>query len=1099
MKGSRGARGWARLALAFGFVAAAVPVRHAEAGRAWIEDPTGSAVLQVAFREMPTYEDLAEAQSALTRAAQLLCDATEGQVRISQIRLVASPSTKDIAALWFHNDDAASGGPYDAAGGDLRRLGAHMDVFASARLRPDRLAHLIGHHAFGLGDQYDDQRRRGDACGVGPGFDASLLDETNHSLMQASGGMRCLDGPLLGQTCLRDDQCAGSVCRAELASEFSIPGNHDLLRGDGNVCPSAVATSRVRLGGLLPARSELVPAFDGTDFLSARATSAWRRELEVFGPAGGQPGLRLQLYLSHLSRLVWQLTVAADAADFGGKGGELLVLRSWTLTFNDDFSLAGVSPVELRLELPPSGGRGPVEFAIDLGSRNPQGRSNPGEGFDGLQMVTAGSIDIDVRGDGAPGCAAPWCASSWNGRTGRWELSEQSLLHEGASDWQTLAANLPFLVPPFAGVTVDPPAVCQVAPQFFTEILGADQVVLVLDTSTSTGMRTDGRAGEVCANGRDDDDDDVVDEPDCADSRLEYERLAARVFLELADSRALQVGVVSMHTDAEIVSDVEGVDGPRRTVLGAMLASLDADGDTALGTGLERAQEALQKFERAARSRHVILMTDGSNNVGVAPGQEPRRIDPLLYRVFTVGIGSAADQMTLSAVAARSGGVAYGAARANDAPAILAELAARHAGSAPALPRTPFDLARPGEAKAVATSLEFEIPVEEKSRELVVYLGTRNDRIDDWRLLFELRSPEGESIDETSGQARTERGFVVVRVLDPRPGRWSLRVLPAGRGVQHSDVLAWTQQPNADFFAEADPRLASVSRGVRITARPSYVSDIDGDVAVDGVVRRPDGSEVPVRLERDPITRAWGSSFEAFSGRGLYDVRLHLRVGEDARPALGEPIFPGPARVLRRVVPFERHATASFFVADGGAPPCATPDCDDDGLADALETGCPEDADGDGMPNRFDADSDNDERFDGAEGTGDSDADGVPDWCDAQTSPDSIAGAIEAEQAAVAAACGEEAALSRDRLRTSLSTLRRIVQVLRTKSGVPAAERDDLVQRLEQAIRLKKQASVISEVLPEFCRKFQARIEDALVVERGLQARVDALLLGPAR
>src|SRR6187549_84404 len=40
---------------------------NASAGRGWIEDPTGRTALQVAFRETPSYEDLAEAQAALTR------------------------------------------------------------------------------------------------------------------------------------------------------------------------------------------------------------------------------------------------------------------------------------------------------------------------------------------------------------------------------------------------------------------------------------------------------------------------------------------------------------------------------------------------------------------------------------------------------------------------------------------------------------------------------------------------------------------------------------------------------------------------------------------------------------------------------------------------------------------------------------------------------------------------------------------------------------------------------------------------------------------------------------------------------------------------
>jgi hypothetical protein len=1093
---SRGEHSAARWAAA-GFVAALLALASdAAAGRGWIEDPTGRTVLQVAFREPPSYEDLAEAQAALTRTAAILCDATEGQVRIAQIRLVSAPASEDLAALWLHEGDAASGGPYDAGGGDFRRLGAHMDVFASARLRPDRLAHLLAHHMFGLGDQYDDQRRRGSTCGVGPGFDRGRMDETNHSIMQAGGGMQCMDGPLLGQDCLRDDECGGSQCKAVLSSEFSTPLNHDLERGTGAACPRPSPISRVRLGGLLPVRSDLVHAFDSRDFLSARATSAWHQEVEVLGPAGTLPGTRLQFYLSHTGRLSWQLSVGVESSEVGGRKGELTMLQTWALLFNDDYSLASTHPQDMRFHIP-AGGRGPVEVTVDLGTRNPDAIKRSGLGYDGLQMVTAGTAQVSVVVDGVVGCSADWCASSWNEATSRWELSEQSLLHGGMSDWQTLTRNLPFLVAPAFHVSPESPPLCQTPPQFFADVMGAEQVVLVLDTSRSMGTRVDGRPGEVCSNGADDDTDGHTDEPDCADSRLEYERIAARAFLALAEDRDFQVGVVAMHTDAELVSEVEEAGGARRAVLGAVLGSLTADGDTAIGTALERAQEALQKVERVARSRSVILMTDGARNVGVEAGQERRIIDPLLYRVFTVGIGSGADELALSAIAARSGGVAYSAARATGTPGILAELAARHAGAQPILPRTPFVLARPGEAKAVASSLDFEIAVEEKARELVVFLGSMNERIDDWRLLFELRAPGGARIDDTSPQSHDERGFVVVRVADPKPGRWLLRLLPGGRGIQHSEVLAWTSQANADLFVDADPRLASVQRPVRISARPSYVSDIEGDVQIEGTVRRPDGSEVPIQLARHPMTRNWGIEFNSFSGRGLYEIRLRMRVGEASAPALGEPVFPGPPRVLIRVVPFERTATASFFVADGAPPACSAPDCDDDGLADKLETGCADDADGDGTINRFDADSDNDELLDGEEGATDLDKDGVPDFCDAETTPSSLGAAIEAAEAAIEAACGPDVAVSRERLRASLSALRRIVQALRTQTGVPADVRDDVVKRLEQAIGLTKQAAVISDVLPEFCRKYQSRLQEALLIERDLRPRVDPYLAGP--
>jgi hypothetical protein len=1093
---SRGKRRSAMRLAALGTIAISAVAGLASpsfAGRGSIEDPTGRTVLQVGFREPPTYEDLAEAQAALTRAAAILCDATEGQIRISQIRLVSAPASEDLAALWLHDEEAASGGPYDATGADLRRLGAHMDVFASARLRPDRLAHLLAHHMFGLGDQFDDQRRRGSTCGVGPGFDRGRMDETNHSIMQAGGGMQCRDGPLIGQDCLRDDECGGSQCKAVLASEFSTPLNHDLERGGGSACPRPSPASRVRLVGTLPVKSELVHAFDSGDLLSARATSAWHQQVEVLGATGKLPGVKLQFFLSHTGRLSWQLSVGVDASEIGGRKGELTILKTWALLFNDDYSLAATNPEDMRFQLPAGG----PEAAIDVGTRNPQAIRRSGQGYDGLQMVTAGTAQVDVLVDGVVGCSAPWCAESWNEATSRWELSEQSLLHLGQSDWQTLTRNLPFLVAPAFKVAADPPPVCQTPPQFFADVMGADQVALVLDTSRSMGTRVDGRPGEVCSNGSDDDTDGHTDEPDCADSRLEYERVAVRAFLALAEDRNLQVGVVAMHTDAELVSEVEEVGGARRAVLGAVLGSLVADGDTAIGTALERAQEALQKVERVARSRTVVLVTDGARNVGVDPGQEKRIVDPLLYRVHTVGIGSGADELSLSAIAARSGGVAYSAARATATPGIFAELAARHAGSAPILPRTPFVLARPGEARAVASSLEFEIPVEEKARELVVFLGSMNERIDDWRLLFELRSPGGERVDDTSPLSHEERGFVVVRIADPKPGRWMLRLLPGGHGVQHSEVLAYTNQANADLFVDADPRLASVQRPVRISARPSYISDIEGDVQIEGTVRRPDGSEVPVQLSRHPITRNWGIEFNSFSGRGLYEIRLRMRVGEAAMPALGEPVFPGPSRLLMRVVPFERTVTASFFVADGPVPVCSAPDCDDDGLLDKLEAGCTEDADGDGSINRFDADSDNDELLDGEEGTTDLDQDGIPDFCDAETVPGSLGAAIDAAEAAIANACGPDVAASRERLRASLSALRRIVQALRTHSAVPGDARDDVVERLEQAIGLTKQAAVISDVLPEFCRKYQSRLEEALLIERELRPRVDPYLMGP--
>lgn len=1066
----------------------------APAGVGTIDDPTGGAALQVSFRRTPSFQDLAEAQAALTRMAALVCDATEGQVRFERIRLTSSPAEQDAAGLWFHDEMAASGGAFEADASGLGRLGSHMDVYPSAALDPAALAHLVAHHAFGLGDQYDEQRRRGGSCGIGPGFDADRLDERNHSLMQAAGGLRCSEGALAGERCARDDECQGYPCVAVLASEFSVASNHDLLRGEGGVCPRPEAVSRLSISGILPRSSEPLSTLDTSDYLLARATSAWHGEVEVLDATGALPGIVLHLYLAHTAPLDWQLSVAVDGGDLGRTRGELVVLRRWSLRFNEDFSLASVEPSRMIFELPGSSSKPATEVAIDLGTENPDPAGEPGLGYDGLQMTASGAVSVELAVDGIASCDAPWCASSWNETTARWEVSEQTLLHDGRSDWETLAERYPFLSPPTDLPAADPPAACETPPEFVAEIMGADQVVLVLDTSRSMGMRVDDQAGEVCANGIDDDDDGFADESDCAESRLAFERVAARAFLELARHRKVEVGLVAMHTDAEVLSGIESLSPERVSALGALLGSLRAEGDTAIGTALARSGEAFDQVARGGRSRWALLLTDGTRNVGSEPGQEARDLDPFRMRVFGVGIDSGADLFTLSALAARSGGETYAAEDASALTGVLAEIAARNGGHALLMPRTTFALRRDGGKTAAPAAAEFALEVEEQADAIVVVLAARNPRLASWRLLFELRGPRGERYDDASAHATVEDGFAVLRVTDPGPGRWSLRVLADASGPQRSDVVVWTEQAKAELVADVAPTLVPASSSARIGARLAYGGDLDGDVRIDGTVLRPDGSSEPVAFVRDRLTQAWSADFDRYAGRGLYQVRVRATVGENALPALGERIFHGPSRAPVRVVPFGRSTTTSFYLA-AATPACQGSDCDGDGIANAVEDRCATDVDGDGLDNRYDVDTDNDELFDFIEGTADVDRDGIPDFCDPESTPTSMASVIEAQTKASDRACEADGAEGVEELRASLTAVRRIVQVVRTRSGVPDDTRRRIVEDLERVIALKKQALVIGDVLPEFCSKYRQRLADALALERALQSDIDTILL----
>ncbi len=124
------------------------------AGHGSMEDPTGRTAIEVNFRSPPTYQQVAETQAALTRMAALICDATEGQVRLRRVRMTTGEVDEDLAAFWLHSSQTRSGGDFFADGSGLERLGSHMDLYAGELARPDRLAPLFAHHAFGLGDQF---------------------------------------------------------------------------------------------------------------------------------------------------------------------------------------------------------------------------------------------------------------------------------------------------------------------------------------------------------------------------------------------------------------------------------------------------------------------------------------------------------------------------------------------------------------------------------------------------------------------------------------------------------------------------------------------------------------------------------------------------------------------------------------------------------------------------------------------------------------------------------------------------------------------------------------------------------------------------------
>lgn len=174
-------------------------------------NPDGTMDFSVNFRYVPTPADLARIQAELNVANNIICDATDGQARFGTITITAGSDREDQADIWIYAEDGRSGLTFWFNGSGFGRLGAHINLFQGG-IDGGVIAHELGHLAFGLGDEYDEQCRWGGPCGIGPCFDPGAVNGQNNSLMQQDG---------IDQT------------------ELCVATNHDLRLGNGVTCPGA--------------------------------------------------------------------------------------------------------------------------------------------------------------------------------------------------------------------------------------------------------------------------------------------------------------------------------------------------------------------------------------------------------------------------------------------------------------------------------------------------------------------------------------------------------------------------------------------------------------------------------------------------------------------------------------------------------------------------------------------------------------------------------------------------------------------------------------------------------------------------------------------
>ncbi|MEO0812207.1 MAG: vWA domain-containing protein, partial [Myxococcota bacterium] len=730
---------------------------------------------EINFRYPPNATQIADAKKALNLMSQMVCDATDGQVQVSEIRFTGSATEEENAAFWYYPTEFRSGGSIFLDGSSLRRLGSHLGLSQSAQFRADVLAHEMGHHAFGLLEQYDEQRRGG-ACGIGRGFEVADLDERNHTLMQQSGSGQCIGGSDAGDYCRWDSECTSNNCQPVLMSEFSAASNHDSLRGNMSF-PTPAATTNLEIFGVVY-EGQPVQSFDDSSFANAEATSSGRWTAELLDASGALPGIDLELFATRTGIRKWQLTATIDDRFISGTAGEMTVLAQWDVEFATDTSIVSVS--------------GPGTFAVtslttsqpDLMITTSLGTVGDTDWQTSLVAWNGVSDFLRARSDGIPECVDPNFENMWNSTTQRYETSDQTRGH-GDSDWETLVRNYPFLTAPAGLPNANPPANCLVDPTYVEDIVGAEQVLLLLDRSGSMAWSSSDGEQEVCDNGLDDDGDGDTDESACAESRMNFVHGAARAFIDLQRDAGIEVGLLEFDERNSVVRSIQNLDPTNSEDFKTDISGLTPRGRTAIGDALDAAKAEFAGVASSGRSQTAFLLTDGYSNEGSDPLVRAQELRDMNVRVFTIPTGSASDVVGLERVASTTRGRTMEADPVDELPAVYAELAAHYSRAGVVLPRTRFTLLpksgkynpeeQGDEGRKEDVPLPeavFKLPVEKGAEGLVAFLSGNNRDMSTWGLELELFGPDGSYYDSGSPELVVDPYYVFFRIPNPADGQW---------------------------------------------------------------------------------------------------------------------------------------------------------------------------------------------------------------------------------------------------------------------------------------------------------------------------------------
>lgn len=459
----------------------------------------------------------------------------------------------------------------------------------------------------------------------------------------------------------------------------------------------------------------------------------------------------------------------------------------------------------------------------------------------------------------------------------------------GESVWETIAGQTRFPATAPAGLPVDAAPASQAV--IFVDGFGGLRAMLLLDRSGSMSI----------------------------EQRLDFAKLGSKQFVDLLQGGD-EVGVASFATSPSVDFPLATVTDAVRTAAKSAIDSLSASGSTNIGGGLLTALGQLTAQSDRSCNEVIVLLSDGDHNTGTPPSAAIPRLRSEGVTVLTVGVGSGistAGQATLQDIASQTGGRFFRVASAADLMNVFIQLAAETSGSGL--------LARAPETVGNSEVQELDVLVE-PGVEAAVFALTQDLASDDINL--SLRTPSGDIItvaDASNPNTKviTSPNSTVFEISVPEAGVWQMIVNAGTVTNGQIDLLAFARHDGVYLNLSVENDIVVFPKAVRISATPIFEGEAVVGALVQGIVKRPDGSDVPITLldnglgaDTIPGDGIYAATFSQYNDDGTYVFDLTANVS-GASTFSGESLFisAGDPSSARQVPDFVRTASATAVVS----------------------------------------------------------------------------------------------------------------------------------------------------------------------------------------